>query len=376
MNELQVLFKSNALVKAKHELNVVDNRIMQLVFLNIQKNNIHKEYNNVAIITKNDLKNVITNKTDRTKGDINKLLNDLEKEDSKKIQCDDSYIDQALERLRKNNINVQVGKMRGGFSLISAWRYVEDTDKIQVEVPNLLLGFLRDYKETGYTPINVTKYISINSSNSQRIYELIRAWSGTNTSVEYTVDELKEYLMLTNKYKVFADFKKRVIEPSRCELREKELLDIYKVEYIKKGNKIHSIRFYVRDLEPRTYNFTSKKIIDSNFTTVCKVALTNSKKKPLLADKTLKELAKKYGEEEVNISYEILKTNNSIEKVKAPKKYIIGILDNRKKDFRQSLNRINNKPSNFNNFTQREYDYEKLERQLLGWASDEEYDDD
>ena len=28
----------------------------------------------------------------------------------------------------------------------------------------------------------------------------------------------------------------------------------------------------------------------------------------------------------------------------------------------------NNKPSNFANFTQRKYDYDKLEKQLLGWG--------
>ena len=32
----------------------------------------------------------------------------------------------------------------------------------------------------------------------------------------------------------------------------------------------------------------------------------------------------------------------------------------------------NNKPSNFANFTQRQYDYDKLEKQLLGWVDDEE----
>ena len=44
--------------------------------------------------------------------------------------------------------------------------------------------------------------------------------------------------------------------------REKELLDIYNVEYIKTGRKITSIKFYVRDLEPRTYKFETKKDFD------------------------------------------------------------------------------------------------------------------
>ena len=102
--------------------------------------------------------------------------------------------------------------------------------------------------------------------------------------------------MLQDKYKVFQNFKVRVIEPAIKELREKELLDIYDVEYIKTGRKVTSIKFYVKDLEPRTYKFETKKDFDK------------------------------------------------------PKKEV----------------------STFANFTQRKYDYDKLEKQLLGWADDEE----
>ena len=104
--------------------------------------------------------------------------------------------------------------------------------------------------------------------------------------------------MLQDKYKVFADFRKRIIESCIKELKEKELLDIYKVEYIKTGRKITSIKFYVKDLEPRTYKFETKKNFDK------------------------------------------------------PKKEV----------------------STFANFTQRKYDYDKLEKQLLGWADDEDYE--
>ena len=97
-------------------------------------------------------------------------------------------------------------------------------------------------------------------------------------------------------YKLFKNFRVRVIEPAIKELREKELLDIYNVEYIKTGRKITSIKFYVKDLEPRTYKFEIKKDFDK------------------------------------------------------PKKEV----------------------SSFANFTQRKYDYDKLEKQLLCWANDEE----
>ena len=96
--------------------------------------------------------------------------------------------------------------------------------------------------------------------------------------------------------KAFSNFRRRIIEPVITELKEKELLDIYKVEYIKTGRKVTSIKFYVKDLEPRTYKFETKKDFDK------------------------------------------------------PKKEV----------------------SSFANFTQRKYDYDKLEKQLLGWVDDEE----
>ena len=43
----------------------------------------------------------------------------------------------------------------------------------------------------------------------------------------------------------------------------------------------------------------------------------------------------------------------------------------------ESITNNNNKPSNFANFTQRQYNYEKLEAQLLGWdTSDDDYEID
>ena len=160
----------------------------------------------------------------------------------------------------------------------------------------MLLDLIQQYTKTGFTPTNVTKYISLGATNAQRLYELFRMWTGNKEVIEYSLEEIKEYLLLDNKYNLFSNFRRRIIEPVITELKEKELLDIYKVEYIKTGRKVTSIKFYVKDLESRTYKFETKKDFDK------------------------------------------------------PKKEI----------------------SSFANFTQRKYDYDKLEKQLLGWADDEE----
>ena len=273
MNTLEILFKSNALIKAKYDFTVSQNRVLQKAFYEIQKNKI-----NVAKITLQELKSLIKFKDYSTVEGIKRFLENLKENEIMHIKDNGEWL------------KVQV---------ISGYKYNPTTKIFKIEIPMLLLQLIHEYTQTGFTPTNVTKYIGLGATNAQRLYELLRMWTGNKTIIEYSVDEIKEYLMLQNKYKVFNNFRVRVIESAVKDLREKELLDIYNVEYVKTGRKVTSIKFYVKDLEPRTYKFETKKDFDK------------------------------------------------------PKKEV----------------------STFANFTQRKYDYDKLEKQLLGWADDEDYDE-
>ena len=269
-NNLEVLFKSNTLIKAKYDFTVAQNRLLQKVFYEVQKNK-----TNIATINIIELKKIIKSKDVNTIPGIKTFLNNLKANEIMQIKSNKSW----------TVVNV-----------ISGFEYLEKENSFRIEIPILLLDLIHQYTKTGFTPTNVTKYISLGATNAQRLYELLRMWTGNKEVIEYSLEEIKEYLLLDNKYNLFSNFRRRIIEPVITELKEKELLDIYKVEYIKTGRKVTSIKFYVKDLEPRTYKFETKKDFDK------------------------------------------------------PKKEI----------------------SSFANFTQRKYDYDKLEKQLLGWADDEE----
>ena len=266
MNDLQVLFKSNTLIKAKYDFTVAQNRVLQKAFFEIQKNKV-----NIAEISLYELKQLIKFKDSNTVDGIKEFLNNLKENEIMHIKENGEWL------------KVQV---------ISGYKYNPTTQIFNIEIPLLLLQLIHEYTKTGFTPTNVTKYISLGATNSQRFYELLRMWTGNKNVIEYTVVEIKEYLLLQNKYNVFQNLKVRVIQPAIKELKEKELLDIYNVEYIKTGRKVTSIKFYVNDLEPRQYKF--------------------------------------------------------------------------KKEKRKEI-----KHSSFSNFTQRKYNYEKLEKQLLGWDDEE-----
>lgn len=67
--------------------------------------------------------------------------------------------------------------------------------------------------------------------------------------------------------------------------------------------------------------------------------------------------------------------NSAKEKIEVPVKYINGVLKNLEEN-KIKANTIKNykvpKQFTFANFTEREYDYDKLEKQFLGWNNDED----
>ena len=72
MNTLEILFKSNTLIKAKYDFTVSQNRVLQKVFYEIQKNKI-----NVAEIPLDDMKKLIKHKDYNTVEGIKEFLNQI-----------------------------------------------------------------------------------------------------------------------------------------------------------------------------------------------------------------------------------------------------------------------------------------------------------
>lgn len=88
-----------------------------------------------------------------------------------------------------------------------------------------------------------------------------------------------------------------------------------------------------------------------------------------IAVSTINKLKEQNGNNDFYNAITILCDRNKIEKIKAPVRYLNGILENLKKKpdnsyYKQS---DNSKKLRFNNFEGREYDYEDLEKKLLGW---------
>ncbi len=238
MNEIEeiqnpkILMKNNLLVQSKYSLTLNENRIFLLALYKLQK-----DYNGsmTCYISYSELKEIIKRTNDRTIKSITGYLGNLMK---KSIFF--------MEKKKNDKL------VWGQYNFISGYQFDEETQVFKLDVPKKIYDLLNEYLKTGYTPANLALFFSLKNYNAQRLYDLIRIWSGTKSVITYTVDELKMYLMLEDSYPLYGNFKRRVILPAIKELNQTGYFEIDFKEN-KVGRKIHSIDFIVKDYDKRKY---------------------------------------------------------------------------------------------------------------------------
>ena len=235
----KILMKNNLLVKARYNLSLVENRIFLFMLYKLQK-----ECNGVlkCSIPHKEFKEIIRCKESNT---IKGILNVLEELRRKPI---------FFKEEKKN----KKGNLWGAYGFINGYFYDDELGTFNIEASEKIHEILREYLKMGYTPVNVQIWLSLNNSYSQRFYDLLRLWSGTKNVITYKIDEIKELLMLEDKYDRYNDFKRRVIIPAIKGLNDTGFFDIT-INENKIGRRVESIDFIVKDLDKRVY-FDKKEI--------------------------------------------------------------------------------------------------------------------
>ncbi|MEF9992334.1 MAG: RepB family plasmid replication initiator protein [Romboutsia sp.] len=239
----RVLMKNNMLVKARYSLSLVENRIFLFMLYNLQKKS---DGILTCSISHSEFRDIVKFKEKNTVKGILEILEELRR---KPIY------------FREEKINKK-GNVWGAYGFINGYEYDDELGTFYIEASEKIHNMLKEYLKMGYTPINVQIWLSLNNSYSQRFYDLLRLWSGTKEVINYKIEEIKELLMLDDKYSKYNDFKKRVVLPAITELNETGYFDIY-IKENKIGRKVDSIDFYVKDLDKRKY-FTKEVAITKN----------------------------------------------------------------------------------------------------------------
>ena len=103
---------------------------------------------------------------------------------------------------------------------------------------------LKQNKEA-FTAYELTEFMTLSSTHAQRIYELLKQY-GKSKQRERTIklDELRGLLNIEDKYKLYADFRKRVLEYVHKHIEENTALRYKWKGITKRGRKVVAIQFY------------------------------------------------------------------------------------------------------------------------------------
>ncbi|MGL5753867.1 MAG: replication initiation protein [Paraclostridium sp.] len=238
----EILMKHNNLVKSRYSITLNENRTFIYILYKLQ---IKNEGVLSCEITREELSRFIKGRTDSSIKGIKNMLTTLRKKEIniKTLLDDGSYV-------------------WSSYGFINGWDYFSKTDTFRIEASERIYILLHDYLKEGYTPVNLNIWLTLKNSYTQRFYELLRLWSSSKDSINYKVSELRELLILENKYPKYSELRKRVLIPAIDELNSTGYFEI-SYEENKKGRNIESIDFIVKDLDKRKY-FTKDDIISND----------------------------------------------------------------------------------------------------------------
>lgn len=216
-----VVRKSNKIVEAKYRLNLREQKFILYMVSMLDTRDADFRYQRVKI---SDFEGVL-NLDGKKWGSIYQVVKEIT----------ESLNDKPL------TINKEDGK-----KLIINWIASAEIEPgsgvIEFEFSDKLKPYLLQLREH-FTQYELKNILQLKSSFSIRMYEILKAHE-YQRKVTFKVEELKQLLGVDDKYDVYYDFKKRVLNTAQKELKEKSDI-FFKFKEKRQERKIHSIFFEI-----------------------------------------------------------------------------------------------------------------------------------
>lgn len=160
-------------------------------------------------------------------------------------------LETICKRLTSSSIKIVTPDNPKGF-LFTTWFaaaiYRPSEGLVYFEISPSLKPYLLEL-QSKFTSYYLNQVINMKSVYSIRMYELLKSFldpSKKPTAIRnLTIVELREFLgVAENKYLVFSDFRKKILEKSQRELSEKTNID-FSFELQRRGRSSHSITFTI-----------------------------------------------------------------------------------------------------------------------------------
>jgi len=224
-----------------------------------------------------------------------------------------NWLEKTLGKLLRTIITLRDDERGLAATTFLSYFYLDrKTNKIQVRFDASIKHCYVQLKNN-FTPLKLNRYIEFTSIYSIRFYEWleynIRLYDKYKnrmySNIEIDVDELKNKIaakyndkkgdfLIPKSYEEFRDFKRKVLEPARKELKEKS--DIYfEYDEIKNGKKVEKIIINIyKNGERISKEFANKK----------RTYLLTSNSRKIIAQEQIKRIVERTPNIKKRVSYE------------------------------------------------------------------------
>jgi plasmid replication initiation protein len=328
------IYQSNKLIEASYAFTVLEQKLIRVLASMIKKDDEDfKEYKFKAT----DLSNALNIHKKNVYRELDQITDKLMSRYIK-IKSDDT------EKFKKRHL-IKIADFENGIL----------TMKIDEDMKEFYL------KLNWYTKYQLKNIMQFKSTYSFRLYELLKQYE----SIGYRLLDINDLRIILDiskeQYPKYANLKQKVINVAVSEINKNTDLHIV-VEEVKEVRKVKSVKF----------------IIKSNTKSRNEIAVTSAKAEEDPQDlELIKQVQAIFYNHKITAheARGILKdSNNNTDLIKQCYDYalsknkidnIVGYMRKIVKGFNEPQG--NNKTDNFNNFEQRTYDFDSLEKKLLGW---------
>ena len=282
-------------------------------------------------------------------------------------------IPKITKELMKKVFEIQEGNTIIQTAWLSGVRYEKGSGMV-------ILKFNPDLKpymiklNTTFTQYKLANILSMKSKYSSRIYEILKCNEFKKQGyIEIEIEELRKLLKADVIYPLYADFKRFIILRTQKELRK--LTDIsFEFKEIKTGRKVTTLKFYIKT------NNKVEKVVPLLPTAAAEVSATLTSKleeenpikkiMSIMCDSNITALEAKKLSDTADGDINKIKEKYALAQNVAKIDSVVGWMLRAIKDDYQII-KGKTKTDIFNNYEQRTYDFDKLEKGLLGWDNNE-----
>jgi plasmid replication initiation protein len=330
-----LVVKSNKLIEANYRLSTTEQRIIFSLCQNINRSDgDFKEY----VFKISDFLELINVKDKSKYSTIPKICSDL----------------------MKRTIKIEDEKEILVVSWLSSAKYRKGNGEVILRFDPNLKPYLLQLKGN-FTKLDPKEFYQLRSSYAQRMYELLKEYENIG-KITYQIQDLRRKLgILDKEYKLYGDFRRKVIEVAQEELKQSTLIS-FDFEPIKVGKKVDSLRFNIFSSEQKQSHVVAIDSSEESYTQAETIEYIKSTFKNLyggnLVDKFIHDMINKKGIDYLKnclTNYKKHIKGRNIENIGGDFYTFVT------KGYEKPIARKGNIPA-YANFEQREYDEEYYEK--------------